>query len=75
MSLARTDRQRIASPTLMQQLIIVVAAAAMYFANLGAAGLWDLDEALYSSIAREWPPAGIGSCRGSMRRFGARSRR
>lgn len=37
----------------MQQLIIVVAAAAMYFANLGATGLWDLDEALYSSIARE----------------------
>jgi 4-amino-4-deoxy-L-arabinose transferase-like glycosyltransferase len=37
----------------MQQLIIVVAAAAMYFANLGATALWDLDEALYSSIARE----------------------
>ena len=44
---------RFASAGLMQQLIIVVAAAAMYFANLGATALWDLDEALYSSIARE----------------------
>ncbi len=42
----------------MQQLIIVVAAAAMYFANLGATGLWDLDEALYSSIAREMTARG-----------------
>ncbi len=49
---ALTSR-RIASASLVQQLIIVVAAAAMYFANLGATGLWDLDEALYSSIARE----------------------
>ena len=49
---------RFASAGLMQQLIIVVAAAAMYFANLGATGLWDLDEALYSSIAREMTARG-----------------
>ena len=49
---------RFASAGLMQQLIIVLAAAAMYFANLGATGLWDLDEALYSSIAREMTARG-----------------
>jgi 4-amino-4-deoxy-L-arabinose transferase-like glycosyltransferase len=53
MAPSHLNLRRVASTPLMQQLIIVVAAAAMYFANLGAAGLWDLDEALYSSIARE----------------------
>ena len=54
---ALTSR-RFASASLVQQLIIVVAAAAMYFANLGATALWDLDEALYSSIAREMTARG-----------------
>ncbi len=35
------------------QLLIVAAASIVFFVNLGATGLWDLDEALYTSIARE----------------------
>ena len=35
------------------QLWIVLAAAIVFFTNLGAAGLWDLDEPLYASCARE----------------------
>jgi 4-amino-4-deoxy-L-arabinose transferase-like glycosyltransferase len=41
------------SPGLRHQLIIVLAASVICFVNLGATGLWDLDEALYTSIARE----------------------
>src|SRR6516164_3607548 len=50
--------RRFASVGLMQQLIIVLAAATMFLANLGATRLWDLDEALYSSIAREMTARG-----------------
>jgi 4-amino-4-deoxy-L-arabinose transferase-like glycosyltransferase len=35
------------------QLWITAAAALVFFTNLGATCLWDLDEALYTSIARE----------------------
>jgi len=35
------------------QLVIILAAAVICLVNLGATGLWDLDEALYTSIARE----------------------
>lgn len=35
------------------QWIIVLAAAVIFFTNLGAAALWDMDEALYASCARE----------------------
>jgi 4-amino-4-deoxy-L-arabinose transferase-like glycosyltransferase len=45
--------RRFASKALVQQLIIVLAAAAMYLSYLGATGLWDNDETIYSSIARE----------------------
>ena len=38
---------------LRHQLIIVLAAGVICFVNLGVPGLWDLDEALYTSIARE----------------------
>jgi len=41
------------SQTIRHQLIIVLAAGVIGFVNLGVTGLWDLDEALYSSIARE----------------------
>jgi 4-amino-4-deoxy-L-arabinose transferase-like glycosyltransferase len=56
--LSAPSNRRFVSASLVQQLIIVVAASAMYFANLGATGLWDLDEALYSSIAREMTTRG-----------------
>jgi 4-amino-4-deoxy-L-arabinose transferase-like glycosyltransferase len=35
------------------QFWIVLAAAVVFFTNLGAAGLWELDEPLYASCARE----------------------
>ena len=35
------------------QLWIVAAAAVIFFTNLGATGLWDMDEALYTTCARE----------------------
>jgi 4-amino-4-deoxy-L-arabinose transferase-like glycosyltransferase len=35
------------------QLWIVAAAGVVFFTNLGATGLWDMDEALYASCARE----------------------
>jgi 4-amino-4-deoxy-L-arabinose transferase-like glycosyltransferase len=38
---------------LWQQVVIAAVAGVICFVNLGAAGLWDLDEALYTSIARE----------------------
>jgi 4-amino-4-deoxy-L-arabinose transferase-like glycosyltransferase len=41
------------SPGLRRQVILLLAAGLICFLNLGVAGLWDLDEALYSSIARE----------------------
>ena len=39
--------------SIRHQLIIVLAAGVICFVNLGVTGLWDLDEALYTSIARE----------------------
>ena len=38
---------------LRHQLVLALAAGVICFVNLGATGLWDLDEALYTSIARE----------------------
>lgn len=35
------------------QLWIVAVAAVIFFTNLGATGLWDMDEALYTTCARE----------------------
>jgi len=35
------------------QLWILAAAALIFFVNLGRADLWDMDEALYASCARE----------------------
>ncbi len=35
------------------QIWIAIAAAAIFFTNLGVAGLWDEDETLYASCARE----------------------
>ena len=35
------------------QLVIVAAACAIFLPNLGRTGLWDMDEALYASVARE----------------------
>ena len=35
------------------QLWIVAAAGVIFFTNLGGAALWDMDEALYTSCARE----------------------
>jgi 4-amino-4-deoxy-L-arabinose transferase-like glycosyltransferase len=35
------------------QLWIVAAASVIFFTNLGSTGLWDMDEALYSTCARE----------------------
>jgi 4-amino-4-deoxy-L-arabinose transferase-like glycosyltransferase len=45
--------RRLAPTSLIQQLVIVLAAAAMFLANLGASGLWDNDETIYATIARE----------------------
>jgi len=41
------------SPGPRYQFIIVLVACVIGFVNLGVTGLWDLDEALYTSIARE----------------------
>jgi len=41
------------SPALRQQLWIAVVAALVFFTNLGAAALWDEDEPLYATCARE----------------------
>ncbi len=41
------------SQQIRYQLIIVAAAAVIFFVNLGSTGLWDMDEALYSACARE----------------------
>jgi 4-amino-4-deoxy-L-arabinose transferase-like glycosyltransferase len=38
---------------LRHQVLIVAAAGVVFFANLGATALWDLDEPLYASIARD----------------------
>ncbi len=38
---------------LRSQLLIVAAAAAIFFTNLGVAALWDMDEAIYTTCARE----------------------
>ena len=35
------------------QLWIAAAASVIFFTNLGATGLWDMDEALYTTCARE----------------------
>ena len=43
------DRPR----SLLFQLMIVAAGAVIFFTNLGGAALWDMDEALYSTCARE----------------------
>ncbi len=52
--LARLSTRRIpVSRSVRYQLWIVAAAAVVFFTNLGATGLWDLDEAFYSSCARE----------------------
>jgi 4-amino-4-deoxy-L-arabinose transferase-like glycosyltransferase len=40
------------------QVLIVLVAGLICFVNLGATGLWDLDEALYTSIAREMSARG-----------------
>jgi len=47
------DRSQHDAQALRHELIIVLVAGLICFVNLGAAGLWDLDEALYTSIARE----------------------
>ncbi|MEN6450284.1 MAG: glycosyltransferase family 39 protein [Thermoguttaceae bacterium] len=39
--------------TAIDQLLIVAAACAILLPNLGRTGLWDMDEALYSTVARE----------------------
>lgn len=41
------------SQTAKYQLWIVLAAAVVFFTNLGVTALWDLDEPLYASCARE----------------------
>ena len=41
------------SRSLRYQLCIVAAAGMIFFMNLGGAALFDMDEALYSSCARE----------------------
>lgn len=41
------------SQQLRYQLIIAAAASVIFFINLGATGLWDMDEALYTTCARE----------------------
>ncbi len=38
---------------IIHQILIALVAAVVFFTNLGAAGLWDMDEALYSACARE----------------------
>jgi 4-amino-4-deoxy-L-arabinose transferase-like glycosyltransferase len=43
----------ILSQGIRHQFIIVMVAAVVCLVNLGVTGLWDLDEALYTSIARE----------------------
>src|SRR5262245_54243916 len=35
------------------QLVLAAIAAAMFFVNLGATHLWDVDEAIFSQTARE----------------------
>ena len=46
------------SQSLWHQFIIVLAAGVICFVNLGVTGLWDLDEALYTSISREMSARG-----------------
>ena len=41
------------SRDLCHQIILVATAGLIFLVNLGVPGLWDLDEALYTSIARE----------------------
>ncbi len=41
------------SKRIRYQLWIAAAAGVIFFTNLGATGLWDMDEALYASCARE----------------------
>ena len=41
------------SQTARYQLLVAATAGVIFFTNLGGAGLWDMDEALYSSCARE----------------------
>ena len=48
-----SNRSQHAPQVLRHQLIIVLAAGVICLVNLGVTGLWDLDEALYTSIARE----------------------
>jgi 4-amino-4-deoxy-L-arabinose transferase-like glycosyltransferase len=45
-------------PQFWHQAIIVLTAGVICFVNLGVTGLWDLDEALYTSIAREMSARG-----------------
>ena len=46
------------SQGLRHQLILVLAAGVICFVNLGTTGLWDLDEALFASMAREMNACG-----------------
>jgi len=47
------DRSHYGTEALRHQLVIVLAAGVICLFNLGVTGLWDLDEALYTSIVRE----------------------
>ena len=40
-------------PSVRYQFWIVAAAGVIFFTNLGATGLWDMDEALYATCSRE----------------------
>jgi 4-amino-4-deoxy-L-arabinose transferase-like glycosyltransferase len=46
------------SQVLRHQFILLLVAGIICFVNLGVPGLWDLDEALFSSIAREMSARG-----------------
>ena len=40
------------------QILLVLVASVVFLTNLGSTGLWDLDEALYASCAREMAQRG-----------------
>ena len=63
------------SQVVRYQLWIAVAASVIFFTNLGGAALFDMDEALYTTCAREMLERGNLIVPGSTARCFPRSRR
>jgi 4-amino-4-deoxy-L-arabinose transferase-like glycosyltransferase len=52
-SIKKATKMRDRPRSLFFQALIVAAGAVIFFTNLGGAALWDMDEALYATCARE----------------------